>query len=104
MSESFHVNFNLFNPVILEKTPPYFCDYLPFEGGHGPWFEQTWIPFTQGWFVPSLIEISPVVLEKKIFSYIFACKTLTSLLWLHPTPRDHDFNKFEFALCQEASK
>ena len=33
----------------------------------GSWFEQTWIPFTQGWFVPSLIEIGPVVLEKKIF-------------------------------------
>ena len=21
---------------------------------------KTWIPFTQGWFVPSLVEISPV--------------------------------------------
>ena len=33
-------------------------------------FEQTWIPFTQGCFVPSLIEIGPVVLEEileKIF-------------------------------------
>ena len=30
-------------------------------------FEQTWIPFTQGWFVPRLVEIGPVVLEKKIF-------------------------------------
>ena len=29
-------------------------------------FEQTWIPFTQGCFVPSLVEIDPVVLEKKI--------------------------------------
>ena len=33
--------------------------------GRGPSFEQTWIPFTQGCFVPSLIEIGPVVLEKK---------------------------------------
>ena len=29
-------------------------------------FEQIWIPFTQGCFVPSLVEISPVVLEKKM--------------------------------------
>ena len=31
-----------------------------------PSFEQTWIPFTQGYFVPSLVEIGPVVLEKKM--------------------------------------
>ena len=30
-----------------------------------PLFEQTWIPLTQGCFVPSLVEIGPVVLEKK---------------------------------------
>ena len=35
-----------------------FRNYLPLE--------QTWIPFTQGCFVPSLIEIGPVVLEKKM--------------------------------------
>ena len=33
----------------------------------GSSFEQTWIPLTPGCFVPSLIEIGPVVLEKKIF-------------------------------------
>ena len=33
----------------------------------GPSFEQTQIPFTQGCFVPSLVEIGPVVLEKNIF-------------------------------------
>ena len=32
-----------------------------------PSFEQTWIPFTQGCFVPSLVEIGQLVLEKKIF-------------------------------------
>ena len=32
-------------------------------------FDQTWIPFTQGCFVPSLIEIVPVILEKKIFKF-----------------------------------
>ena len=36
------------------------------EKGRGPSFEQTWIPFTQGYFVPSLVEIDPVVLEKKM--------------------------------------
>ena len=33
----------------------------PHEKGHGPLFKQTWIPFTQGFFVPSLVEIGPVV-------------------------------------------
>ena len=33
----------------------------------GSSFEQTWIPIIQGCFVPSLVEISPAVLEKKIF-------------------------------------
>ena len=32
----------------------------------GSSFEQTWIPFTQGCFVPSLVEIGPVVLKKKM--------------------------------------
>ena len=44
------------------------------EGGSCPqapvglfrYFEQTWIPFTQGCFVPSLVEIGQVVLEKKM--------------------------------------
>jgi hypothetical protein len=35
--------------------------------GPGTWFVQFWIPFTEGWFVLSLIEIALLVLEKKIF-------------------------------------
>ena len=35
----------------------------------GPLFEQTWIPFTQGWFVLSLIEMVLLVLQKKIFIF-----------------------------------
>jgi hypothetical protein len=35
--------------------------------GPGPLFEQFRIPFTQGWFVPSLTEIGMLVLEEKIF-------------------------------------
>ena len=30
-------------------------------------FEYTWIPFTQWYFVPSLVEIGPVTRQKKIF-------------------------------------
>ena len=33
--------------------------------GSGLSFEQTWIPFNQGCFVPSLAEMCIVVLEKK---------------------------------------
>ena len=43
-----------------------FHNYLPLERDGGPSFQQTWIPFTLGCFVPSLVEIGPVVLEKKI--------------------------------------
>ena len=35
----------------------------------GSSFEQTWIPFTQGCFVPSLVEIGPVLPEKKILKF-----------------------------------
>ena len=34
---------------------------------NGSSFKQTWIPFTQGCFVPNLVEIGLVPLEKKIF-------------------------------------
>ena len=46
-----------------------------------PSFEQTWIPFTKGWFVPSLVKIGPVVLEKKIFKWPHPIFTF---LWLSP--------------------
>ena len=41
----------------------------PLWKGLGPSFEQTLIPFTQGCFVPGLVEIGPVVLKKKISKY-----------------------------------
>ena len=37
------------------------------ENERDPSFEQTWIPFTQECFVPSLFEVNQVLLEKKIF-------------------------------------
>ena len=36
------------------------------QKGQGTSFEQTWILFTQEYFEPSLVEIGPVVLDKKM--------------------------------------
>ena len=47
----------------------YFGYFLVISPWHGSSFEQTWIPFTQRCFVSSLVEIGPVVLEKKIFKF-----------------------------------
>ena len=46
----------------------YFLYFIlsPFGKGCGPSFEQTYITFTWGCFVPSLVEIGSVVREKKI--------------------------------------
>ena len=70
------VNVEISQAVLEEKifiiSSLYFYlirDYLPLEKGFGPSFEETWFPFTQGCIVPSLIEISPVVLEKKILKF-----------------------------------
>ena len=55
----------------------------PLGKGKGHSFEQTWIHFTQGCFVPiKLVEIGPVVLEKKILKFcqcIFAISKLSPL-------------------------
>ena len=42
-----------------------FANYLPLEKG-GSSCEQTWIHSTKGCFVPSLIEVGPVIVEKKM--------------------------------------
>ena len=39
----------------------------PFENDRSSSFVQFWIPITQGCFLASLVEIGPVVLEKKFF-------------------------------------
>ena len=52
----------------------YFTIISPWKG-RDPTFEQTWIPFSQGCFETSLVEIGLAVIEKKIFKlrqYIFA--------------------------------
>ena len=51
---------NIFNIILL------FLLLFPLWEGHGPSFEQTWISSTQGCFLSSLVEIGPVVLEKKL--------------------------------------
>ena len=60
-------------PLFLEKKFLNFVNvfllflyHLPFRKKVAPSFEETWIPFTQGCFVPSFVEIGPVVLEKKM--------------------------------------
>ena len=72
----------------------------------------SWIPITQGCFVPSLVEIGPVVLEKKIFQfchYIFCNLSICQCYFviISPWKRAGPFilNKLEFpsakdALCQ----
>jgi hypothetical protein len=73
ISESFPVNMTYSGSAVLKKTfkwpHPIFTFFRlsPLWKGPGPLFEQFWIPFTQGWFMPSLIEIGLLVLEKKIF-------------------------------------
>ena len=42
----------------------------PLGRGRGPSFEQTWIPFTQGCFVPSLAEIIVPWLRKRFVCFI----------------------------------
>ena len=63
-----------------------FCTYteIPLKQGHGLWFEQSWILVTQGCFKPSLVEIGPAVLEKKIFK---CCQCNFTILQLSPLVR-----------------
>ena len=63
-------------PLALEKKILKFCQCIfailklsPLRKGRGPSFEQTWIPITQGCFVPSLDEIGLVVPEKNISKF-----------------------------------
>ena len=53
----------------------------PLRKGRCPLFEQIWIPITQGYFVPSFVELGPVVLKKilKVHQCIFAISLLSPL-------------------------
>ena len=74
--ECFVPSFVEIGPVVLERKFFKFrqCIFAisllsPFGKRHFPSFERTRLPFTKGCFVPSLVEISPVVREKKIFKF-----------------------------------
>ena len=59
------------------------CHYhLPFKNVCGLLVDQTWIPHIQGCFVPHLVEICPVVLEKNIFLKVI---NTFSLCWYYLT-------------------
>ena len=50
--------------------------------------KETWILFTQGYFVPRLVEIDPVVLENKILKFcqcIFAIWYTWPFIWINFT-------------------
>ena len=63
-------------------------------------FQQTWILFTQGCFVPSLVEIGQVVLERmfKFRQCIFAISQLSPLV----KGRVPSLNKFESPSSEDA--
>ena len=44
---------------------------------NGSSYKQTWIPIIQGCFVPSLVEIGPVFLEKRIFKFCQCIYTIS---------------------------
>ena len=54
--------------------------------GNRPSFEQTLIRFTEGCFVPSLVDIGPVVLEKKIFKFR---QRLFAIMYISPLEKWH---------------
>ena len=54
------------NTLIKRRKNPLFTLWELNENLNGSSFEQTWITFIQGCIVPSLVEIGPVVLEKKM--------------------------------------
>ena len=56
------------SPLVLEKKIFRFRQYIfaislapSLEKERGPSFEQTWIPFTKGYFLPNLVVIGPLI-------------------------------------------
>ena len=78
----------------------YFVIISPWKrAGHS--FEQTWIFFTPKNFVLSLVEIDPVVLEKKIIKFR-QCIFTNSLLSLLEKGGALHLNKLESPLLKDA--
>ena len=63
-----------------------FCNFLSFEKGDCISFEQTWTPFTQRCFLPSLVVIGSLVFEKKILNFFH--------VFLIPCSGDHEIYYF----------
>jgi len=91
------LNINAFWHVVHEKVSEdlskysLFCPLLGPQKRPAPLFEQIWIPILQACFLPSLVEIGQVVLEKKIFCafpYIILCKSLSPWGGAIHDPRD----------------
>ena len=93
--------FDLNRPIGSGKfqiSTMYFCYFVIIYPGKGcgPTFGQTWIPFSKGCYLPSLIELGPVVLEK-IFKF---CQCIFTISWLSPLEKGLalHLNKFESPL------
>ena len=76
--EQFQINKHIFAKKSLIKRGKHIISYLRIDC---VLFVNTWIPFTEGYIVPSLIEIGPVILEKKIFKL---CQCIFSISLLPP--------------------
>ena len=70
-------NFNVFSLFFLLSPFGKVCD---------PSFAKPWSPFTQGYSVSSLVEISQVVLEKKILNFVNALSLFHHYLPLEKNP------------------
>ena len=65
----------------------YFVNISPWKKER-PFIERPWIPFIQGYFVLSLVQIGSVVLEKKIFkiSHCIFCNFIIIAFWKKAKP------------------
>ena len=71
----------------------------PLERRCDPSFQHIWVPFIQGYSVPSLVEIGQVVLEKKIFKSR-QCFSLCGYYLPLKKCMALNLNKFEFPLSK----
>ena len=65
----FEIDKMVLEKKIFEFHPRIFkiSSLSPLDKERDPLYVQTWIPFTQRCIVPSLVQIGPVVLERRIF-------------------------------------
>ena len=78
----------------------YFVTISPLWRGNGPFKWRNIHPFTRGCFAPSLFEIGPVVLEKKIFEFC-QCHFAVLLLSLLGKGSCHSFEQIWIPFIKE---